>query len=107
MPFGDHGGADGGVGRLVDEDQAAGQPVPGVRVAEQRLGQPQAHPADLVQPEPAARLVPVQGVHVEPVVQVADDRLDRPRGVLDDQPAARRPAAGSRTSSRPSLRRPG
>jgi len=46
---GDHGRPDGGVGRLVDQDQAAGRPVAGVRVGEHRLGQPQGHPAYLVQ----------------------------------------------------------
>jgi hypothetical protein len=88
--FSDHSGAHGGVGGLVDEDHAAGHPVAGIRVAEHRLGQPQRHPPDLVQAQLGGGLVPVQGVDVQPVVQVADDRLDRPGRVLHDQPAARR-----------------
>jgi hypothetical protein len=86
----DYGSADRGVGSLVDQDQAAGHPVARVRVAEDGLGQPKRHPADLVQPKLRGRLVPVQGVHVEPVVQVAHDRLHGPGCVLHDQPAARR-----------------
>src|SRR5271166_854999 len=49
--IGDHRRADGRAGALVYDDQAAGQPVAGVRVAEQRLGDPERHPADLVQLE--------------------------------------------------------
>jgi N-acetylglucosaminyldiphosphoundecaprenol N-acetyl-beta-D-mannosaminyltransferase len=64
VPFGDHGGADGGVGGFVDEDQAAGLPVSAVRVAEQGLGQAEGDAADLVQAEPADVLLPVQGVDV-------------------------------------------
>src|SRR6185312_2285093 len=71
-----------------DQDETAGGAVPGVGVAEDRLGEPEPDPADLVQPEFGRRLVPVQGVDVDPVVQVGDDRLDRAGGVLDDQPAA-------------------
>ena len=74
---------------LVDSSirmRPPGLPVAVVRVEEQRLGQPQAHPAHLVQPEPLGALVPVQGVDVQPVVQLTDDGLDRPGGVLDHQP---------------------
>jgi Dolichyl-phosphate-mannose-protein mannosyltransferase len=46
---GEHGRPDRGVGRLVDQDHSAGGAVAGVRVGEHRLGQPQAHPPDLVQ----------------------------------------------------------
>jgi hypothetical protein len=42
----DHGGADGRAGPLVDQDQAAGHPVASVRIAEQRLRQPQRDPVD-------------------------------------------------------------
>src|SRR5215831_13221916 len=68
-PFGDHGGADGGASGLVDEDQPAGLPVPAVGVAEQRLRRPEGGAADLVQPKLAGALLPVQGVHVQPVVR--------------------------------------
>src|SRR5262249_5500940 len=47
--LGDHPCTHGGSGRFVDEDDAAGLPVAGVRVAEQRVGQPQRNPADLVE----------------------------------------------------------
>jgi hypothetical protein len=83
---GDGGGAYGGVGGFVDQDEAAGGAVAGVGVAEDGLGQAEADPADLVQAEGRGRLVAVQGVHVQPVVQVGDDRLHGARGVLDDQP---------------------
>jgi len=88
VDVGDHGGAHRGVSRLVDKDQAAGHPVPRVRVAEHWLGQPQRHSPDLVQAELGGRFVPVQSVHVQPVVQVADYRFDGPGRVLHDQPAA-------------------
>src|ERR1700722_19073185 len=52
-PFSDHDRADGGVGGLVDQDEAAGLPVAAVRVEEQRLGQPQGHPAHLDRPMPS------------------------------------------------------
>src|SRR5258708_38949671 len=45
-----HRRPDGRVGRLVDQDPAAGHPVAGVRVAEHRLRQPQAHPSYPLQP---------------------------------------------------------
>src|SRR5580704_2902026 len=48
---GDHCGADRGVGGFVDEDQAAGGPVPGVGITEDGLGQAEPDPADLVQAE--------------------------------------------------------
>jgi hypothetical protein len=87
--IGDHSSAHRGVGRLVDQDHAAGQPVARVRVAEHRLGQAQRNPPDLVKAKLDSRLVPVQGVDVQPVVQVAHDRLDRPGRVLHHEPAAR------------------
>jgi len=84
----DHSSAHRGVGRLVDKNQAAGQPVARVRVAEHGLGEPKRDAADLVQPKLRGGLVPVQGVDVEPVMKVAHDRLDSPGGVLHHQPAA-------------------
>ena len=53
---------------------------------EERLGHAHGHPADVIQREPVRRLVPVQGVDVQPVLQVPHDPLDRPGGVLDDEP---------------------
>ena len=64
LVIGDHGSAHGGIGGLVDQDQAAGEPVAVVGIAEHRLSEPHRHPADLVQPELGGRLVPVQGVDV-------------------------------------------
>src|ERR1700735_4555518 len=72
--LGDHGGAYRGVGCLIDQDEAAGSAVPGVGVAEDGLGEPEPDPADLVEPQLDRGLVAVQGVHVDPVVQVGDDR---------------------------------
>src|SRR5581483_2815152 len=46
---GEGGGAYGGVGGLVDQDEAAGGAVAGVGVGEDRLRQAHAHAADLVQ----------------------------------------------------------
>jgi 4-amino-4-deoxy-L-arabinose transferase-like glycosyltransferase len=86
----DHGSTDGGAGRLVDQDQAAGQPAARVRVAERGLGQPQRHPPDLGAAGLGSRLVPVQGADVQPVAQLGPDRLDGQRRVLHDQMAARR-----------------
>ena len=88
--LGDHGGADRGVGALVDQDEAARGAVPGVGVAEDGLGEAEPDPADLVQAQLDRGLVAVQGVHVDPVVQVGADRLHRARGVLDGEPAAPR-----------------
>src|SRR6266487_321467 len=88
--LGDHSRANSGVRGLVDEDDAAGETVTRVRVAEQRLSDAQAHPADLVERQARRGFVPVQGVHVEPVVQIAHNRLRRPCRVLDDKTAARR-----------------
>ena len=48
---GDHACADGRVGGLVYENDAAGETVARVWIAEQRLGRAQANPADLVEPE--------------------------------------------------------
>jgi hypothetical protein len=58
--FGDHGGAHGRARRLVDEDHATGHPVSRIRIAEDRLGQPQSHPAYLIQAKPLSGLIPVQ-----------------------------------------------
>src|SRR5215467_12322643 len=77
-----HGGTDSCAGALVDEDHAAGHPVALVRVAEDRLGQPQRDPPDLVEAQLTGRVVPVQRVDVEPVLQVTDDRLNGPGRVL-------------------------
>src|SRR4051794_11947039 len=66
-----HAGAGGGVGGFVDEDEAAGGAAAAVLVVEQRLGAAQADPADLVQREPVGGVVAVQGVDVQPVLQVA------------------------------------
>src|SRR5215469_376324 len=84
----DHRGTNCGARALVDEDQPASKAVARVGIAEQRLGYPQSHPADLVKGELLGVLMPVQGVDVELVVQIAHDRLDRPGCVLDDQAAA-------------------
>src|SRR5215218_1705263 len=48
---GEHPGADGRVGRLVDQDEPSGHPVPGVVVDEQRLGGAQPHAPDVVEPQ--------------------------------------------------------
>src|SRR3712207_6809345 len=74
---GEHPGADGGVGGLVDQDEPAGDPVAGVVVDEQRLGDPQPHPADVVEAQLGGLLVAVQRVHVEPVGQLLDHRPHR------------------------------
>jgi hypothetical protein len=47
-----HAGADRLVGRLVDHDEGAGRAVARVGVDGERLGQPEADPADVVQLEP-------------------------------------------------------
>src|SRR3954453_9243684 len=74
---GQHPRADGGVGRLVDQDEPAGDPVSGVVVDEQRLRGAQLHSADVVEPELRGLHVPVQRVDVEPVLQVLDHGADR------------------------------
>ena len=85
----EHPGADGRVGRLVDEDEPPGHPVAGVLVDEQRLGGAQPHPADVVEPELAAVRLAVQRVDVEPVLQLLDHPAHRAGRVLDRQLLAR------------------
>src|SRR4051794_26639238 len=79
----DHPGADGDAGRLVDQDERARGAVLGVRVAQQRHGGAQLDAADLVEAELLGVLVAVQGVHVEAVLDVLDQRAAHPGRVLD------------------------
>src|SRR4051812_3830492 len=81
----EHPGADGGVGRLVGEDEPAGDAVAGVVVGEQRLGGAQPDPADVVEAELAGAGIAVQGVDVEPVLQLLDHGAHGPGRVLDRQ----------------------
>ena len=59
-----------------------------------------------LRPSDVGRLVAVQRVDVEPVVQVADQRPGRAGGVLDRRLGARRQLGRRRPSSRPSPRCP-
>src|SRR4029453_17936864 len=68
----DDAGADGVVGGFVDEYEAAGGSVAAVFVEEQGDGGADADPADLVEGECAGVFVAVQGVDVEPVLEVFD-----------------------------------
>src|SRR4051794_7822452 len=85
----EHPGADGGIGRLVDQDEAAGHPVACVVVDEQGLGRPDPDPADVVEPEAAGLGVAVQCVDVEPVLQLLDHAADGAGRVLDGDPLPR------------------
>src|SRR6476469_3361421 len=73
----EHPGADGAVGGLVDQDEAAGDPVAGVVVDEQRLRGPQPDPADVVEAQAGGLGVAVQRVDVEPVLQLLDHGAPR------------------------------
>src|SRR6266545_7582012 len=70
----DHAGTDGDAGRLVDQDERTRGAVLRVGVAQQRDGRAQLHTADLVEPELLGVLVAVQGVDVEAVLDVLDQR---------------------------------
>ena len=93
--------------RLVDEDEAARVPVAAVLVEEQRGGRAQRDAADVVEAQLRDRLVSVQRVDVEPIVQFLDDRSGRASGVLDR--VAWTPPSGpsARSSSTPWRRCPG
>src|SRR5207253_10236019 len=67
-----HAGAGGGVGRLVDEDEAAGGAVATVLVVEEGLGGAQGDAADLVESQAVGGLVAVQRVDVEAVLEILD-----------------------------------
>ena len=66
----DHPGSDGGSGGLVDQDERTGRAVGRVVVAQQGLGGPQRHPADLVETELGGVLVPVQGFDLQAVMDI-------------------------------------
>ena len=57
------------VGDRVDDDEAAGAAVRGVVVHQQRLGTAEGQATDLVQLQGRRRLVTVEAVDIEPVVQ--------------------------------------
>ncbi len=79
----DHPGGHGTVGDRVDEDEAAGAPV-GVEVVEEdRSGGLDRHTADLVQFEVVGRF-PVERVHVDPIADVADPRIQFLGRVLEN-----------------------
>src|SRR5690606_35170310 len=63
-----HACGDRVVGGLVDQDEPAGEPVTGVVVDEERLGDPQRDAADLVETERGGLLVAVERVDVQPVL---------------------------------------
>ena len=71
------------VGGRVDDDEAAGGAVRRVVVDQQRLGAAERHPAHLVELEHRRRLVAVQTVDVEPVVQGLRRGPHRPGAVLE------------------------
>src|SRR5262249_43100578 len=76
------------IGRLVDQNEAAGGPVAGVWVARERRGAAQANATDLVQRQLRGRHV-LEGVDVDAVVELVDDRPRAAGRVLDRVPAAR------------------
>ena len=78
-----HARAHGVAGRLVDEDEAAGRPAVAVLVEHQRLLGPQAHPADLVEPQ-LGGLLSVERVDVDGVAQLIDQRQHRLGRVLQE-----------------------
>src|SRR5215218_1412954 len=79
----DHTRSDSAVGRLVNEDEGACCAVGGVVVDEERDGGPQQDSTDLVQSELARRLIPVQGVDIDAVHDVANKRTPPSSRVLD------------------------
>ena len=72
---------------LVDDEEAAGQPVVGVVVDGERSGHSQGHTADFVQTERVGSIV-LECDDVEPVVHACHDRLHDLRRVLDQHPIA-------------------
>ena len=85
----DHACSDCAVGRLIDHDEAAGGPVAPILVEDQRHAGPQPHATDVVEPELARVLVPVQRVDVDAVADLIDHGPRRARRVLDRVHAAR------------------
>src|SRR3954447_12879264 len=89
--IGEHAGAHGLVGLLVDEDERAGLPVDGVRVVEQVGADAQRDRADLVAAERVRTRARLQRLHLQRVVDDLQARALGPRRVLD-QVAAAEPA---------------
>ena len=79
---GDHAGADRGVGRRVDQDEATGAPVGAVGVDRERCARAQRDASDVVELE-RLRIGLLEAVDVDAVVQRLDDRGRAARGVLD------------------------
>src|ERR687897_1136086 len=81
----DDAGAHRVVGDLVDQDEAAGGAVAAGLVGEKKHPGGGRHPPDLVEPQAVRHLVAVEGVDVEPVLQVLYEGPAPPRRVLDRQ----------------------
>ena len=100
----DHACPGGGVGGRVDDDEAARGAVRRVVVHQQRLGAAERDTADLVQLQRRRRLVAVQPVDVEPVLQGLHSGTHGARAVLEQVGSGPRRATSARPSSTPSPR---
>ena len=78
-----HAGRDGGVGRLVDEDEGAGDAVALVRLGHHRRGEVEVDEADVVERELARVGDVLEPLDVEPRVDRLDPRAHAARGVLE------------------------
>ncbi len=91
-----HSRGHGGIGGLVDEDEAASDSVAGVVVAGQWCAHLQAHPADLVQTQRLCVGLSRERCNAEPGVDTGDYRFGGTGGVLDAIDVA--PAQGAALS---------
>ena len=82
QPIDDHARGNGVVGKIIHQDETAGQPVVLVRVVKECPVGSQRDPADLVKRK-AGNADLVQGVYVDAVVDVVDARAGGLGGLLD------------------------
>ena len=66
----------------IDDDETAGRPVGAVVVDQQQLRAPERHPTDLIEFERDRRLIAVEAVDIEAVLDMLDHHADRASAVF-------------------------